>query len=100
LIAVFWVGLVAWAALLVISTLRARAKSRKRRPGNNLACAAGAAVVNFVVFTILGISIGGYSLFLPIGSAFAGAAFVAAAALASIAVRLLARGRTAPAEGA
>jgi len=94
LIAGFWVGLLVWIALLVISAVRGRGSERRRF--NNLTCAAGAAVVNFLVLTVIGFSLGGYSILLSIASAIAGAAFVAAAGLATLVVWVvLVHGKTA-----
>jgi hypothetical protein len=92
-VAGFWVGLLAWIALLVISAIRGRGSERRRF--NNLTCAAGAAVLNFLVLTIIGFALGGYSILLSIASAMAGAAFVAAAGLATLVVWAVLRRKTA-----
>jgi membrane protein implicated in regulation of membrane protease activity len=98
LITGFWVGLLGWAALLIISAYRAQSRGRERRRWNNVACAAGAAVLNFLVLSIMGMAIGGYSALLVIVSAAAGAVFIAAAALSTLLVHRFPAQRNPPAD--
>jgi hypothetical protein len=78
----FWIGLLLWVVLVVVGNI----VHRKRRPGvrvlHNLLSALGSAVINILVFVVIGMSAGGWAALLIAIVVMAALAFLVAAAIA------------------
>lgn len=77
----FWIGLLIWAILVVVGNVIHRNRSARARVLHNLLSALGAAIVTMVVYTIIGVTAGGFGMLIVGIALLAAIAFLVAAAI-------------------
>ncbi|MDQ4100094.1 MAG: hypothetical protein M3121_06305 [Chloroflexota bacterium] len=78
----FWIGLLAWVLLVTLGNVIHRNRPPRARVLHNLLSALGAAVLVLIVYTVIGVTAGGFGMLIVGIALIAAIAFLIAAAIA------------------
>ena len=78
----FWIAIVLWIVLAAVGNVVHRRRAPRVRVVHNLVSALAASVVNLIVFTVIGVTAGGFGMLLVAIAIIAAIAFVVGAAIA------------------